>query len=545
MAEESLKITLSVENKAALEALKKTAAELGAVEVAGGKAGNAAGKLGKDFTGVSRVIQDLPYGFNAISNNLTQLVPAAGLAGVAFSGIITALTFAQIGFGAWTRGMGASKEATEAATKANDEYIQSLAKERVNLDTLFTTATNANVPMAARLNAVKELRDNYGAYLKNFSDEAIMAGNATSAYNELTNAIVKSARARAAQNLMVSKQEELLKLEQDSIKAKETAEKELAMAPWRGAAQSAQVSGLQYSNADLQIAGQRASAYNKLNAALTENGAKVAAITKEMQLLQAQIQQNTVAPMKLDKETGAEPKPKFNGKDLYYMEKMKEYLPILERFNAARASQVKQLPITAAPGRMTQTQGKEDIKLQIADNNTLNALIEERKVKQELIEKQIRESQAGVITDYLMNSFTGLVTAMQNGANIGDALGSMFQKLAQDIAMAAAKALILQTILSLLPTGGFAASGSGFVRSFGKMLGFASGGTVSGPTTGYPVMLHGTEHIVRPDQMKSIIASAAQMGGSGASKVVVEGRIQGQDIWLSQQRTNTFRGLTT
>jgi hypothetical protein len=58
-------------------------------------------------------------------------------------------------------------------------------------------------------------------------------------------------------------------------------------------------------------------------------------------------------------------------------------------------------------------------------------------------------------------------------------------------------------------------------------------------------MLHGTEHIVRPDQMKQIIASASQMGGSGASKVIVEGRIQGQDIWLSQQRTNTFRNLST
>ena len=113
------------------------------------------------------------------------------------------------------------------------------------------------------------------------------------------------------------------------------------------------------------------------------------------------------------------------------------------------------------------------------------------------------------------------------------------------VILKSAKALILQTILSLLPAGGFAASSSGFIRGFGKLLGFAQGGTVSGPSSGYPVMLHGTEHIVRPDQMKSIIASASQMGGSGASRVVVEGRIQGQDIWLSQQRTNTFRNLST
>ena len=97
--------------------------------------------------------------------------------------------------------------------------------------------------------------------------------------------------------------------------------------------------------------------------------------------------------------------------------------------------------------------------------------------------------------------------------------------------------------MALPGLGGGAGAGK-FLTGFGKLLGFSEGGTVSGPQSGYPVMLHGTEHIVRPDQMKQIIASASQMGGSGASKVIVEGRIQGQDIWLSQQRTNTFRGLT-
>jgi hypothetical protein len=119
MAVETLKIVLTADNKQALLAMRETVTSLDGVTVASGKAGGATGKLGKDFTGMSRVIQDLPYGFNAISNNLTQLVPAAGAAGLAFSAIVTALTFAQIGFGAWTRGMADSKKATEEATKAN------------------------------------------------------------------------------------------------------------------------------------------------------------------------------------------------------------------------------------------------------------------------------------------------------------------------------------------------------------------------------------------------------------------------------------------
>jgi hypothetical protein len=114
-----------------------------------------------------------------------------------------------------------------------------------------------------------------------------------------------------------------------------------------------------------------------------------------------------------------------------------------------------------------------------------------------------------------MNSLNGLTNAMMNGQNIGQALGDMFKRLALDIALAAAKAAIFQAILSAV-----------------------SGGTSKGAGGG------GTEHIVRPDQMRSIIASASQMGG-GNSRVVVEGRISGNDIFISQKRTSTFRALTT
>jgi hypothetical protein len=536
MAVETLKIVLTADNKQAIAGMNETVNSLNKVSAAGAATGGAVTKMGTNFTGLSRVIQDLPYGFNAISNNLTQLLPAAGAAGLAFSGIVTALTFAQIGFGAWTRGMGGATKATEDAAKANEEYLSSLAKEKVNLDTLFTTATNANVPLKARLDAVKQLRDNYGGYLKDFSDESIMAGKATTAYNELTNAIVKSARARAAQNLLVTKQEELLKLEQEAIKSKETAEKELANASWKGKADAAQMSGLQYANADLQIAGRRADAYNKLNSALSANGAKVAEITKEMQLLQSQIQQNTINPLKQSTEGKGGGKTKeITIKD--ENKALEEQIQIYKRLQQGMMGQ----------GFITQEKAKEkdltNLKLTMQGNAALNEITATQlNLKDQM---NARTELANQLTDRAMQGITGIANAMANGGNIGQAFGDMFKQLAIDIALAAAKAAIFQAILSAINPVGGASKAGGFLKGFGKLLGFAEGGTVSGPSSGYPVMLHGTEHIVRPDQMKSIIASASQMGGSGASRVVVEGRIQGQDIWLSQQRTNTFRGLST
>ena len=550
MAEESLKITLSVENKAALEALKKTAAELGAVEVAGGKAGGAAGKMGKDFTGLSRVIQDLPYGFNGIANNLTQLLPAAGAAGLAFSGIVTALTFAQVGFGAWTRGIKLASDATTFYNKVNESFIENVAKERAEFDSLYITATNANVPMKARNAAVEQMQSKYGSYLSNMDAESIKAGLAADNYMRIVSALNKKAMAQAGEEVKIEKYKELFKI-QERINAlnqeygvgvkkvvQDTSEGYATLTTSAGGvAESTQETADKAEAATGKVAD-----YQK---ALNKLGLEARNVQSSIDDLNNLIQDNTIDPLKPPPTPGGGAGGNIDGAFQNYMNNMKALLPILERFKAANSAVGTQAPIPLAPQRNTGTQDLQNLQLSVESNRTLNKLMAERAVNQDIIDKKIQESQAGQITDYLTNSFAGLVTAMQNGASLGDALGSMFQRLATDIAMAAAKALILQGILALLPVGGFAASGSGVVRAFGKLLGFSQGGTVSGPQSGYPVMLHGTEHIVRPDQMKSIIASASQMGGSGASRVVVEGRIQGQDIWLSQQRTNTFRGLTT
>ena len=526
MAVETLKIVLTADNKQAIAGMNETVNSLNKVSAAGAATGGAVTKMGTNFTGLSRVIQDLPYGFNGIANNLTQLLPAAGAAGLAFSGIVTALTFAQVGFGAWTRGMGDSKKATEDATKANEEYRRALAKEMSQLDILFATATNDNISRKARLEAVKQLRDNYGGYLQGLTDEEILLGKGAAAQLKLRDALIQTAKARAMSEAIQKDYDALIKLDEDLAKQKQES-----------------------IGADLEMQAKSKGIYKENLAQKKKYAEEEKRVETERFRVNAEIQRklglitdNTKDPFKDPTGGGG---GKIDGKFENYMNNMKALLPILERFKAANASIGTQAPIPLAPQRNTGTQDLQNLQLSVESNRTLNGLMAERAVNQDIIDKKIQESQAGQITDYLMNSMTGLVSAMQNGASIGDALGSMFQKLATDIALAAAKALILQGILALLPVGGFAASGSGVVRAFGKILGFSTGGTVSGPQSGYPVMLHGTEHIVRPDQMKSIIASASQMGGSGASRVVVEGRIRGNDIFLSQQRTGQFRSLTT
>jgi len=551
MAEEKLRITITADNKDALAKFNQTIAGLDGISSASGKAGGATAKLGKDFTGMSRVIQDLPYGFNGIANNLTQLVPAAGAAGLAFSGIVTALTFAQVGFGAWTRGLGGVTKSTEEATKVNDEYLAGLAKEKTQLQLLYNTAINANIPLNARKNAIKELRDNYGEYLKNFSDEEILAGKAAKAYDLLSSAIIKAAKARAAQSLIEAKQLQVLKLEEENTNALKKAEEDRAKVKGGKKLDVGQtmMSGGGFLKVEISAAQQFGLIQNEQNAIINKNKVAIAELTKEMDELGKTYSDNVVK-FKEDKTGATGAVEKINGVLENYMNNLKEILPLLERFNAQNdrlnfGQKGGQALEMIAPQRNTGTQDLQNLQLQVTANNTLNNALAERNSQQMQYEQQLRESKAAAITDYLMNSVTGLFNAMQNGASLGDAIGNMFKQIAIDIAKAAVQAAIFQGILMAFGGGGGLSFGEGFLAGFKKLLGFSQGGTVSGPQSGYPVMLHGTEHIVRPDQMKSIIASASQMGGTGASKVIVEGRIMGQDIWLSQQRTNTFRNLST
>jgi len=539
MAEESLKIVLTADNKQAIAAMKETILSLDGVEKAAGKTGGKVVSMGKDFTGVSRVIQDLPYGFNAIANNITNILPAAGGLGLAISAVTAAFQINAQGFENWAnRFFGYRKELKQAIT-ANEEYAKSLAAEKTQLDLLFRSATNANLPMRVRIDAVKELRNVYGDYLEGFSNEEILAGKATKAYDKLSAAIVKKAKAQAASNLITKKQEEKLLLEQQIADAEALVASERAkiqgptVLTGRGGATMGATASIR------TVKEQQATLDARLIALTQDQKKAIIELDKEMARYSQTVDENTV---KL--KTNNDEKSKSVETKKPVLESIKEENAELER----QIQAYKNLKF-AMMGQGTimpeREKGKEldKLKLTTEGNSALNQVMLQRN---QIEEQRIANLElANNLTNTAINSLNGLANAMMNGQNIGQALGDMFKRLAIDIALAAAKAAIFQAILSAV-SGGTAgkAGGGGFFKMFGKMLGFSEGGTVSGPRSGYPVMLHGTEHIVRPDQMRSIIASAAQMGG-GSNRVIVEGRISGNDIFISQKRTSSFRALTT
>jgi hypothetical protein len=525
MAEEKLRIVLTADNKDALAKLEQTIAGLDGIEKASGKAGGATKKLGTDFTGMSRVIQDLPFGFMAIQNNLTQLLPAAGAAGLAFSALMAGIQFAQVGLTYWTRG---SKDATSAL----QEQTKSLTEFNIKLYSVKDAFESARAGTLSKKEALDKYNESLGSsigYANSISEaEDLMVKNTATVIKAMqlrTQANVYSARAAELNAKMVS------------------GEMFDANSSWMESALNATKNYFRGMNAGQMIV-------ENVNTSLDQQNNLMSSSNN---LIQDAIKlEKTLAGSrtKPDAGGGATQGEKINGVFENYMNNLKEILPLLERFNAQNdrlnfGQKGGQQTEMLAPQRNTGTQDLQNLQLQVTANNTLNNALAVRNSEQMKYEEQLRESKAAALTNTLMNSFTGLFNAMQNGASLGDALGNMFKQVAIDIAKAAVQAAIFQGILMAFGGGGGLSFGQGFLGGFKKLLGFSEGGTVSGPQSGYPVMLHGTEHIVRPDQMKSIIASASQMGGSNSSRVMVEGIIRGNDIFLSQQRTGTFRSLTT
>jgi hypothetical protein len=448
----------------------------------------------------------------AIQNNLTQLLPAAGAAGLAFSALMAGIQFAQVGLTYWTRGIKESDEALQASTKSVTDFNVKLVDAKTNFQ-------SARAGVLSKDEALKKYNETLGSsigYAKTMQEaEALMVKN--------TATVVQSINLRTQAQLFAAKAAEL----QAKISTGEVYNMSLMEQAVTGA--KAAFGGL--GSIASAAANEMSSRYVNANKNIEQfNKLSQDALTKAINLEKTLVGSRT-APQ----SGGGGGKPKEVAvKDENKV--LEEQIQIYKRLQAQMMGQ----------GFITQEKAKEkdltNLKLRMDSNAQLNE-ITARQIELD-DQKNARVELANQLTDRAMQGITGIANAMVNGGNIGEAFGNMFKQLAIDIAMAAARAAIFQGILMALPGLGGGAGAGKFLTGFGKLLGFSQGGTVSGPQSGYPVMLHGTEHIVRPDQMKSIIASASQMGGSGASKVIVEGRIQGQDIWLSQQRTNTFRGLT-
>jgi len=150
------------------DALKTTATEAkktGDALKGGLNAG--ANQAGQSITNFSRILQDAPFGFIGIANNINPLVESfgrlkaesgstggalkalvgglsgAGGLGLAFSAVTAAITFAQIGFSAWSRSSKEAKENSDLFKKDLEALKRELNAVTDSLNNFINVAESA------------------------------------------------------------------------------------------------------------------------------------------------------------------------------------------------------------------------------------------------------------------------------------------------------------------------------------------------------------------------------------------------------------------
>ena len=111
--------------------------------------------------------------------------------------------------GEWISNLGKAKKELsetqrlqEALNTAHRKGGEAAAEETAKLRILYSATRDVNKPMNERLKAVDALQKLYPDYFGKLTDEAILAGNAASAYDELTKAIIRKGQAQAAEDIV-------------------------------------------------------------------------------------------------------------------------------------------------------------------------------------------------------------------------------------------------------------------------------------------------------------------------------------------------------
>lgn len=109
----------------------------------------------------------------------------------------------------WIKNLGkANKELTEAqklqqaVNTSHREGGKAASEESAKLKILYTASQDSSKSMKERNKAVDELQKMYPSYFGKLTNEAILAGKAASAYDDLTKAIIRKGQAQAAEDIV-------------------------------------------------------------------------------------------------------------------------------------------------------------------------------------------------------------------------------------------------------------------------------------------------------------------------------------------------------
>lgn len=552
MADEQIKIRIQADAeqfKVVSAAVEKALGDIGKqADITAGKirgAGNTVKSANQQWTSLALVIQDLPYGFRGIQNNLPALASGianlAGPAYLAFSALVAAVT-------AYDMGIFGAKEKTDDFNKSLAETNKELRgavnymnADIAQLNSLLSVTSNLNYTERERKKALQDIKDIIGKVNKAEADKIDGLGKAYWAVVRYTEAVkqqqIVELTSKKIAELQVGILEKRAKLDIARSKANTNAPSQFLQA-FLG------YPDIQSAEEDVLSAETLLRKLEKMN-----ESALVAAGKNQFLNPTKDINPDNTFSANLRKE---------NNLILAEIKKREE---LLKRYNGGfirqetpqekadaekkRKSDLK----TFADYKMTGEFGKSLEGAKSSFFESLNPAQRDADNEALVTRNNLLKDQAdaylqlaNTISSYTTNAFMGLWSAMEQGASIGEALKVMFMDLVKQIAAAAIKALVFTAVLNLLPTQGPMAAATALSKKstgglgglFKYFMGFANGGIVSGPTMGligeYPGAKSNPEVVAPLNKLKDLMADS---GGGG------EFVIRGQDLVLAMNRSET------
>jgi hypothetical protein len=547
MAQETLKITITADNKQAVQNIQETVTATTQLGTAFKRVTPITNQVNQSLVNVSRVAQDAPYGFIGIANNLNPLLEsfqslkqttgsassalkemAKGLMGPAGIGLALGVVSSLIV--AFGPKIAKFINGTDAASEAQDKFKESLDKARasasesgIKLQAYINIAEDASIADDKRANALKFVISELGKVNSAYAATIKTTDQARAAVDLYTQALVAQAITSRYVDEIADKTIRLADVNKQAIAAaveyNKTIERSKTMTNGFVDASVTQAATINASknayvgaaNEAVNLNNSLQDLYQSLNDVL-----KGAAVNPF----------NTVTngAKDLDK-TILDVTKNYKAFTKLTAEQVGTFIP--QAKNALPTPLAPQTPLTQGPSQaILQAQA---IASAATEQAKFNYLLNE----------------AEVTSRFIAEGLGNVFQALQSGDNIGESIINVFKDMAIELAKMVVQALIFKAIMSALGMGGAAGTTNdltgGLLGGLGKLLSFkpmAEGGIVSKPTFAMVGEGGESEAVMPLSKLDTMLSNAFSSGlNSGNSNNGGQFILRGQDLLLAVNRS--------
>lgn len=198
---------------AATASLKQFATAQNAAGAAAATTGNQLKKSNMQWTNLALVIQDLPYGFRGIQNNLPALIGGfAGMSGAIYLAGSAIIAF----FTAYNMGLFDSISTTNKFEAANKKAIESVSQEATKVALLVAQYKNSNTSALERKEIIKELNSINPQYFGNLDKEKTSVNTLNDSYLAYIGNLGNVIKAKKLEEELTKNIEQRLKFETEA-----------------------------------------------------------------------------------------------------------------------------------------------------------------------------------------------------------------------------------------------------------------------------------------------------------------------------------------